>query len=110
MTRPSTFEYKCHYPELIGTAYEDKCPDLKIGNLYYEHEGFVSNNAKRAFRNMINHGMEQPIRIIIDAPNLTDAYMKRVIRQRIADGQNITEVWISNPDGTLKLLYKKTDG
>ena len=38
--------------------------------------------------------------------NVIDAYMKRIIRQRIKDGQAIEEVWIK--DGSeLKLLYKK---
>ena len=51
-------------------------------------------------------GLIQCDRLIIDNPGLTDAYMKRIIRQRIKDGQAIEEVWIK--DGSeLKLLYKK---
>ena len=108
MSRPPKFEYDCVYGSLRGTRYYGKCPDLKIGELWYEHEGFTTDNPKRAFSNMINHGMKQSDRIIIDKPNLTDAYMKRVVFQRIKDGHRITEVWL-NENGILRLLYKKSE-
>ncbi len=108
MTRPATFEYDCIYGSLRGTRYDGKCPDLKIDNYWYEHEGFSSNNPKNAFRNMLNHGLKQSNRIIIDRPNLTDAYMKHVINQRIKDGQHIAELWL-HENGQLRLLYKKSE-
>ena len=108
MSRPPKFEYDCVYGSLRGTRYYGKCPDLKVGERWYEHEGFTTDNPKRAFSNMINHGMKQSDRIIIDKPNLTDAYMKRVINQRIKDGHHITEVWL-NENGILRLLYKKSE-
>ena len=37
MTRPATFEYDCIYDSLRSTRYDGKCPDLKIGNYWYEH-------------------------------------------------------------------------
>lgn len=58
---------------------------------------------------MINNGVKQAPRLVIDRPDLTEAYMKRVIRQRIKDGQQIEEVWIYDSDG-LSLLYKKSGG
>lgn len=57
---------------------------------------------------MLNHGLKQSDRIIIDRPDLTDAYMKRIINQRIKDGQPITEIWL-NENGQLRLLYKKSE-
>ncbi len=106
MSRPPKFQYECVYGSLVGTKYEGKCPDLCINGVWYEHEGFISTNPKTAFRNMMNHGLKQSDHLIIDNPGLTDAYMKRIIRQRIKDGQAIEEVWIK--DGSeLKLLYKK---
>ena len=55
---------------------------------------------------MLKHGLKQSNRIVIEKPNLTDAYMKRVIRQRVKDGQNIEEVWIK--DGSqYRNIYKK---
>ena len=43
-------------------------------------------------------------------PDLTDAYMKRVIRQRVMDGQPINEIWLREKDGKITLLYKKNKG
>lgn len=108
MTRPPKFEYDCVYGSLRGTRYEGKCPDLKINGHWYEHEGFITTNPKRAFRNMLNDGLKQSDRLIIDKPDLTDAYMKRVIWQRLKDGHFITEVWL-NENGRLRLLYKKSE-
>ena len=108
MTRPPKFEYDCVYGSLRGTRYDGKCPDLKIDDYWYEHEGFVTDNPKRAFSNMVNHGLKQSDRIIIDKPDLTDAYMKRVINQRLKDGHHISEVWL-NENCHLRLLYKKSE-
>ena len=108
MSRPQKFVYQNIYHSLMGTKFEGKCPDLLIDGQWYEHVGFISENPKRAFRNMLTHGLKQSNRIIIDKPELTDAYMKRVIYQRVKDGQTITEVWLK--DGNkLQLLYKKSE-
>ena len=93
MTRPATFEYDCVYASLRGTRYEGKCPDLKIGDHWYEHEGFVTTNPKRAFSNMMNDGLKQSDRLIIDRPELTERYMYHSIWRRVnKEGQQITEV------------------
>ena len=108
MTRPATFEYDCVYASLRGTRYEGKCPDLKIGDHWYEHEGFVTTNPKRAFSNMMNDGLKQSDRLIIDRPELTERYMYHSIWRRVnKEGQQITEVWLRNPDGTLQQLWPK---
>lgn len=109
MTRPSRFQYECVYGSLMGTRFEGKCPDLNIDGFWYEHEGFTSANPKNAFRNMLTDGLRQANRLILDEPDLTEAYMKRVIRNRIADGQDIQEVWLRKQDGGLSLLYKKSE-
>lgn len=110
MSRPSKFKYECIYNDLIGTKYEGKCPDLRIDGLWYEHEGFVTDNPKRAFSNMLSHGLKQSNRIIIDKPNLTERYMRRSILNRINSGEDIDEIWLRDNDGNITLLYKKTDG
>lgn len=108
MTRPATFEYDCVYASLRGTRYEGKCPDLKIGDHWYEHEGFVTTNPKRAFSNMMNDGLKQSDRLIIDRPELTERYMYHSIWRRVnKEGQQITEAWLRNPDGTLQQLWPK---
>jgi hypothetical protein len=107
MSRPPEFKYECIYGSLVGTKFEGKCPDLNIGGKWYEHEGFVSVNPKNAFRNMLTDGFKQSNRLIIDEPELSEAYMKRVIRYRLTQGQDIAEIWLRRPDGSLKPLYKK---
>ena len=109
MTRPSKFKYECIYKDLVGTKYEGKCPDLRINGKWYEHEGYITNNPKNAFRNMMRDGLEQCNRLILDRPNLTERFMRRGVFNRINNGEDIQEIWLRNPDGTLCLLYKKTD-
>ena len=109
MSRPPKFQYECVYSSLIGTKYEGKCPDLCINGVWYEHEGFTSNKPKRAFSNMMNHGLKQASHLIIDRPDLTERYMLRSIFGRVQKGEVIEEVWLRESDGTIKLLYKKTD-
>jgi SPP1 gp7 family putative phage head morphogenesis protein len=109
-SRPSKFQYDCIYGDLKGTKYYGKCPDLKVGDKWYEHEGFISNNPKNAFRNMLNDGLIQCDRLIIDRPDLTERYMLRGIINRIKNGVAITEILIHESDGSISTLYKKTDG
>lgn len=110
MSRPPKFQYECVYGSLIGTKYEGKCPDFRINGIWYEHEGFTSANPKNAFRNMMRDGLIQCDRLIIDRPELTERFMLRSIIGRVKRGEAIKEVWLRNEDGTMKLLYKNTDG
>ena len=110
ITRSSKFHYECVYSSLIGTKYEGKCPDLCINGIWYEHEGFKSSNPKNAFRNMMRDGLIQCDRLIIDRPKLTERFMLRSIIGRIENGEVIKEVWLRDKDGTMKMLYKNTDG
>ena len=104
------FDYDSIYGSLKGTKYYGKCPDLNIDGLWYEHEGFVSQNPKNAFRNMMHDGLLQSDRLIIDRPQLTERYMRKGIYARISNGENIEEVWLRENDGSLAPLYIKTDG
>lgn len=107
MKRPPEFEYSKYYKSLIGTKYEGKCPDLNVDGLWYEHEGFISNNPKNAFRNMIKDGLLQSNRLVIDKPNLTERFMRRGLYNRINNGEDIEEIWLRYQDGEIKLLFKK---
>ena len=108
MCRPPKFEYAKIYGDLIETAYKDKCPDLNINGIWYEHEGFITRDPKRALKNMLNDGLKQSSRLIIDQPDLSDAYIKRNIYNRVEkEGQIINEVWIKKGN-QIRLLYKKS--
>lgn len=108
MSRPAKFEYDCVYGSFKGTKFYDKCPDFRINGKWFEEEGFISANPKKAFRNMLNDGLKQSNRLIISQPDLTDAYMKRVIVQRVKDGQNIKEIYVKNGK-EFRLIYKKSE-
>lgn len=108
MSRPAEFLYDCIYGDLRGTPYEGKCPDMRVDGVWYEHEGFTTEDPKNAFRNMMNHGLKQSSRIIIDQPGLTDAFMKKSIYRRIEKyEQAIDEVWVREPEG-IRPLYKRS--
>ena len=109
-THRQEFVYENIYSSLLNTRYEGKCPDFLIDGVWYEHEGFISLKPKNAFRNMMNDGLLQSSRLIIDRPDLTTRFMKRSIMNRIADGAVIDEVWLRESEGVFTLLYKKTDG
>ena len=96
------------YSSLIGTKYERTCPDMKIGNNFYEHEGFDINkntNPTRTFSNMISRGMKQSNRIVIEDCGVTHRWAKRNIQTRINNGDIISEVWIFESNGLLTRLY-----
>lgn len=103
-------QYDEIYSELKGTKFYGKCPDIKIDGKYYEHEGFETENAKNAFKNMLNHGLKQSNNIIIDEPELTENYMKRNINTRvIKDKQDIKEVWVLRKNGEMYQLFENTE-
>ena len=100
--------YKEIYSSLIGTKYEGKCPDFKIEDDFYEHEGFdVSKNTNptRTFSNMISRGISQSNRIVIDDNNIGRVWAQRNIYNRVKNGQDINEVWILENSGTLTRIF-----
>ncbi|GIJ93380.1 hypothetical protein CAPN002_05980 [Capnocytophaga stomatis] len=103
--------YKQLYKELKGTPYWGKCPDFKVGNVFYEHEGFLGStsemNFKKAFKkatDMISKGIKQSDRIVIDYTPCDYNSVKRSIEKRISENQNISEVWVLQKDD-LKRIY-----
>ena len=102
-------DYDAIYGSLKGTDYYGKCPDFKVGEIWYEHEGFTGNKPKNSFRNMCNHGFKQSDRIVIEDCGLTDGYMLRSIAGQIKSGTIISEVIVHSKNGN-RILYKKTEG
>ena len=95
-------DYDTIYSSLKGTKYYGKCPDFSVNGKFYEHEGFNSDKPKRAFNNILKHGLKQSDRLIMEHPNLTDNYMLRNIKGR---SEQISEIWLKAGD-ELRLLYK----
>ncbi|MBQ1408482.1 MAG: minor capsid protein [Bacteroidales bacterium] len=94
------------YATLKGTRYYGTCPDLCIDGVWYEHEGFTSDKPKNALRNMLNHGLVQSSRIIIEDPHLQDWFILNGIENRKKIGKQIDEVWVKR-GSHIRLLYKQ---
>ncbi|MDR2913269.1 MAG: hypothetical protein LBV74_00285, partial [Tannerella sp.] len=107
-------EYEEIYSSLKGSPYWGKCPDFCVNGIWYEHEGYneakdLSKPSKRAdtFSKMLNRGLKQSDRIIIEDCGVGHSYAHRSIFRRIRfEGQNIREIYIRTQTG-LELFYKK---
>ena len=49
----------------------------------------------------VTNGLVQCNRLIVEDCGLTNAYMKRVIRNRVANGQHIAEIWVSGQNAPI---------
>jgi len=97
--------YDLIYSDLIGTKYYRKCPDFKVNNIFYEHEGYITDNPFNAFSNMVSRGIKQSPRIIIDVCGIGNVWAKKYLFDRIQNGDIISEVWILTNHGFLERLY-----
>ncbi|MDR1023484.1 MAG: hypothetical protein LBL94_09490 [Prevotellaceae bacterium] len=100
--------YKRVFGALVGTAYENKCPDLIIDGVFYEYESYCPPFKRVKISNMISKGLKQSSRIIIN--NNKGASHRRIRRnifnRTVVEKQNIDEVW-AYEKGKTYLLYKK---
>ncbi|GHT55228.1 hypothetical protein AGMMS49982_20910 [Bacteroidia bacterium] len=105
--------YKDVYRGLLGTAYEGKCPDLMIGELFYEYESYVAPFKKSKISDMLSHGFKQSSRIIINNTNgAKDNFIERNVRRRMEDKNfknAIDEVWLYEK-GKIRMLLKIQQG
>jgi hypothetical protein len=98
--------YKEIYGPLLGTDYKFKCPDLRVGDLYYEYEGFQKPWKKVKVGRMISHGIKQSSRIIINnSKGGSDRFIRKNIVNRLKVGAKIDEVWLYEK-GKLRLFFK----
>ncbi|MDR0745213.1 MAG: hypothetical protein LBF17_01810 [Mediterranea sp.] len=88
-------------------SYDRKCPDLKIGNNFYEFESYVSPFKRDKISHMLSKGLKQSDRIIINnSKGASDRFIKRLIFERTNRGINVDEVWVYEK-GKIRMLYKK---
>jgi SPP1 gp7 family putative phage head morphogenesis protein len=93
--------YKNFFGDLIGTKYEGKCPDFRVGKKYYELEGFLTKKPEKALYNMMKRGLKQSSRIVIEDAGLSLNEIKRTVFYRRRGGVLIDEVWLYK-NGDLK--------
>lgn len=90
--------YQKYFEPLMNSAYYRKCPDLKIGEKYYEYEGFIGSWSKRKLSRMLSHGaIQSPYLIIKNTKGCSDRYILRSIGDRLNDRNYhhvIKEVWL----------------
>ena len=103
--------YQQLYADLQGTPYWGKCPDFKVGNKFYEHEGFLGDantlSFKEAFKkatHMLGKGIKQSDKVVIDYTPCDYDSVIRTIEERIKSGQIISEVWVLR-NGTLERIF-----
>ena len=111
-------DYAIIYASLRDTPYWGRCPDFNVDGVWYEHEGFdetkdfSSHPKKRAntFSKMMNRGIKQSERIIIEDCQVGRRWARKTIYNRVYfERQNICEVYIRTDTG-LELLYKREAG
>jgi hypothetical protein len=99
--------YSQIYGSLTDTPYYRKCPDLQIGEYFFEFESYVPPFKRGKISHMLKKGLKQSDRIIINnSKGASDRFIKRLIFERANKGVNIEEVWLYEK-GTTRLLYKK---
>ena len=103
--------YQQLYADLQGTPYWGKCPDFKVGNKFYEHEGFLGDantlSFKEAFKkatHMLGKGIKQSDKVVINYTPCDYDSVIRTIEERIKSGQIISEVWVLR-NGTLERIF-----
>lgn len=98
--------YKEVFASLIGTKYDRKCPDILIGNKFYEYESFNGQWSRRKISNMLSHGLLQSNYLIIDnTKGGADRIIRKAILARLKINQQISEVYLFEK-GILRLFFK----
>lgn len=100
-------EYKKIYATLIGTKYENKCPDFSVDGVFYEYESFLKPWNKKKVGHMLSHGLQQSSRVVINnTKGCSDRFIRKALMARIhLPGQEVNEVWIYEK-GNIRLFYK----
>ncbi|MDR0834067.1 MAG: hypothetical protein LBN93_07810 [Candidatus Symbiothrix sp.] len=102
--------YKEIYKALAGTKYDWKCPDMQIGDLFYEYEGFMPPFRTKKLRRMLSHGARQSSRVIINNnKGASETYLRRYIHTRLVQTADLDEVW-AYEKGKLRQVFKKQQG
>ena len=80
-----SFDYNSVYPDLVGTKYEGKTPDLKGTNGYIEVKGYKEGTpGKNALRNMLGDALSQASRVVLQRhPEWTDNFVLKSIHNRV---------------------------
>ena len=103
---PKDPDYSMIFPELVGTEYEGKCPDMRVitrigSRTYVEYESYRKPFSMKKVTKMLSRGAEQASNIIIDirGTKVTNKSVRdRVqnLRQQKSFTKTINSVWLYN--------------
>lgn len=97
--------YAKFYAGLKNTPYWGKCPDFRVGDKFYEFEGYSSEGK---YSRMLKNGIKQSENLILSKTSETEKHLKKLIKFRINNGQKISEVWIYEKGKLIKFHPLKT--
>ena len=97
--------YKEVYGDLIGTVFEGKCPDFKVGNHFYELEGFTGAANADKLGKMLSRGLKQSPRLVLKDDGSTINHLKKLVNFAKSQGKTIDEVWLFKESGVLERVY-----
>lgn len=90
---------------LLGSKYEGKCPDFKVGDYFYELEGFEGEANADKFGKMLARGLKQSSRLVLKDDGSTTNHIKKLIYFAKSRGQLIDEVWVFKNNGEIIQVY-----
>jgi SPP1 gp7 family putative phage head morphogenesis protein len=97
--------YKEIYGDLIGTVFEGKCPDFKVGNHFYELEGFTGTANADKLGKMLSRGIKQSSKLVLKDDGSTINHLKKLVNFAKSQGKTIDEVWLFKENGVLEQVY-----
>lgn len=94
--------YKC----LFRGAYSKKCPDLLVGEKYFEYESYVVLKEKETLSKMVKNGLYQASNIIVDLRGTNYSYenYKKLLSDKIKKGYKIDSAYALTKDEIIKVL------
>jgi hypothetical protein len=95
------------YKELFKGAFERKCPDLKIDGSFYEFESYIGDWNKNKISNMLNKGLKQSDKVIIDIIGgyAKDDYIKRIALDMIKHKVKVSEIWVLECKNKIRRVF-----
>lgn len=95
------------YPILFNGAYKNKCPDLLIGESFFEFESYVGPWNKNKISNMLRKGLKQSDKVIIDIRDgyATGNFIKKIADDMLKHKIKISEVWVLEDNSKVRRVF-----
>ncbi len=98
------------YKYIFEGAHNRKCPDIRVGNKFYEYESFEKPFRKNSLKHMISNGFKQSERVIIDineTPLTTRDILSRLNGYMNQESsKTVEELWVKT-ENHIYMIYPK---